>query len=200
MWVVLRDQSAQRTIGGGRVIDPFAPKRGRSRPTRIATLMSIRKGSTKEVLTSLAERSNTGVPLKEFTVSHNVQPSEIDNLISLLSLRRVGKSTGQRLFSEKKWQITWLISEILTNPDSRRLILSAWNPNQISYVPAVHESGAVLMALGHASATGEVGAVTITHGPALSNAVTALRVKSPEFNIIFRRSKSGSSSASVKIF
>ena len=42
------------------------------------------------------------------------------------------------------------------------------------YVPAVHESGAVLMALGHASATGEVGAVTITHGPALSNAVTAL--------------------------
>ena len=61
---VLRDQSAQRTIGGGRVIDPFAPKRGRSRPTRIATLMSIRKGSTKEVLTSLAERSNTGVPLK----------------------------------------------------------------------------------------------------------------------------------------
>jgi len=100
---VLRDQSAQRTIGGGRVIDPFAPKRGRSRPTRIATLMSIRKGSTKEVLKSLAERSNTGVPLQQFTVSHNVQPFEIDNLILLQSLRRVGKSTGQRLFSEKKW-------------------------------------------------------------------------------------------------
>jgi len=100
---VLRDQSTQRTIGGGRVIDPFAPKRGRSRPTRIATLMSIRKGSTKEVLKSLTERSNTGVPLQQFTVSHNVQQSQIDNLISLLSLRRVGKSTEQRLFSEKKW-------------------------------------------------------------------------------------------------
>ena len=42
------------------------------------------------------------------------------------------------------------------------------------YVPAVHEGGAVLMALGHASASGEVGAVTIIHGPAVSNAVTAL--------------------------
>lgn len=42
------------------------------------------------------------------------------------------------------------------------------------YVPAVHEGGAVLMALGHASVTGDVAAVTITHGPAVSNAVTAL--------------------------
>lgn len=42
------------------------------------------------------------------------------------------------------------------------------------YVPAVHEAGAVLMALGHAATSGEVAAATITHGPAVSNAATAL--------------------------
>ena len=32
----------------------------------------------------------------------------------------------------KSDQIVWLIKEISTNPDSRRLILSSWNPNQIN--------------------------------------------------------------------
>jgi thiamine pyrophosphate-dependent acetolactate synthase large subunit-like protein len=42
------------------------------------------------------------------------------------------------------------------------------------YVAAAHEASAVLMALGHAQVTGEVAVATITHGPALTNAMTAL--------------------------
>lgn len=41
-------------------------------------------------------------------------------------------------------------------------------------VPAIVEENAVLMALGHAAMTGGVSAATVTQGPALSNAVTAL--------------------------
>jgi thiamine pyrophosphate-dependent acetolactate synthase large subunit-like protein len=43
-----------------------------------------------------------------------------------------------------------------------------------TYVGAVHEAGAVLMAAGHARARDRVGAATVTHGPGLTNTVTAL--------------------------
>lgn len=42
------------------------------------------------------------------------------------------------------------------------------------YTGAVHEAGAVLMALGHARVSGQIGVATVTHGPALTNTVTAL--------------------------
>lgn len=42
------------------------------------------------------------------------------------------------------------------------------------YVAAANEGGAVLMALGAAMLTGGVGFATVTHGPALTNCVTAL--------------------------
>lgn len=42
------------------------------------------------------------------------------------------------------------------------------------YIAATHEATSVMMACGHAAMTGEIGVATITQGPALSNAVTAL--------------------------
>lgn len=42
------------------------------------------------------------------------------------------------------------------------------------YVAAAHEAGAVLMANGWASVSGDVAIATVTHGPAVTNTVTAL--------------------------
>lgn len=42
------------------------------------------------------------------------------------------------------------------------------------YIRAAHEGNAVLMALGHAQVSGRTGVATVTHGPALTNTVTAL--------------------------
>lgn len=43
-----------------------------------------------------------------------------------------------------------------------------------AFVSAANENGATLMALGHASVTGRPGFATVTHGPALTNTLTAL--------------------------
>ncbi|MCX7560814.1 thiamine pyrophosphate-binding protein [Sulfitobacter sp. F26204] len=42
------------------------------------------------------------------------------------------------------------------------------------FVPAAHEGSSVLMALAYAHVSGKVGVATVTHGPALTNCITAL--------------------------
>ncbi|MCV2866407.1 thiamine pyrophosphate-binding protein [Albidovulum sediminicola] len=42
------------------------------------------------------------------------------------------------------------------------------------FVPAAHEGSSILMALAYAYVSGQVGVATVTHGPALTNCVTAL--------------------------
>ena len=42
------------------------------------------------------------------------------------------------------------------------------------FIPAAHEGSSVLMALAYAQVSGKVGVATVTHGPALTNCLTAL--------------------------
>ena len=101
---VLRDQSAQRTIAGGRVIDPFSPKRGRTKPRRVASLVAMCGDSAAKILQKLTDQSETGVPLQQFIVSQNLQMPKINALIASLGLRLVGSAAQERVFCEKRWR------------------------------------------------------------------------------------------------
>lgn len=101
---VLRDQSAQRTIAGGYVIDPLSPKRGRARPTRIAALQAMNRRDPGDVLAALTEISEIGVALTPFSVSHNLPLPQTNAIIESLSLRRVGRQPQQWIFSATQWQ------------------------------------------------------------------------------------------------
>lgn len=100
---VLRDQSAQRTIAGGRVIDPFSPKRGRARPARIAALNAMQHRNVTDALRALTDGSETGVLLTPFSVAFNLPAPRLDMLIERLSLRRVGQQSKQRVFCKTQW-------------------------------------------------------------------------------------------------
>ena len=101
---VLRDQSAQRTIAGGRVIDPFSPKRGRARPARIAALNALQHQNVTDALRALTGGSETGVLLAPFSVAYNLPGPRLEMLIETLSLRRVGQESNQRAFCETQWR------------------------------------------------------------------------------------------------
>ena len=75
---VLRDQSAQRTIGGGYVLDPFPPARGRRTPERRAWLSAERTADPGMALARLLALDPGIVDLDAFRRRHNLTPAEAE--------------------------------------------------------------------------------------------------------------------------
>jgi selenocysteine-specific elongation factor len=73
---ILRDQSAQRTIGGGILLDPWPPARGRRRPERLASLQALDKPTATAALTELIGGDPGWVDLPRFAQMWNLTDSE----------------------------------------------------------------------------------------------------------------------------
>ncbi|MEM7561581.1 MAG: selenocysteine-specific translation elongation factor [Pseudomonadota bacterium] len=101
---VLRDQSAQRTVAGGHVVDPFSPKRGRARPERIQLLKAMNQRDPLEALEKLSAISLSGVSSTHFSRALNLPPKQMQHLLERLSLRQIAEGTSERIFSEAQWQ------------------------------------------------------------------------------------------------
>ncbi|HTZ36832.1 MAG TPA: selenocysteine-specific translation elongation factor [Stellaceae bacterium] len=87
--VVLRDHAARHTLAGGRVVDPFPPRRGRARPERLALLAALREadpGSALERVLGLAGC----LDLAPFALARNLALDEADALAAAGGFARVG--------------------------------------------------------------------------------------------------------------
>ena len=73
---ILRDQSARRTVAGGRIIDPFAPARGRSRPARLGQLGALRHEDPAAALAGLVAAVPEGIELNRFALARNLRADE----------------------------------------------------------------------------------------------------------------------------
>ena len=74
--LILRDQSAQRTIGGGLVLDPWPPARGRRRPQRLATLQVLERPSAAAALRDLIEGEPGWIDLSRLAQMWNLTAAE----------------------------------------------------------------------------------------------------------------------------
>ena len=98
--VVLRDQSARRTLGGARVIDPFGPARQRRTPGRLAQLQAMSGEGLEKALPELLRHAVNGVEAARLERQYNrpragwVLPSEVLQIDTRL---------GPRLYDRTLW-------------------------------------------------------------------------------------------------
>jgi selenocysteine-specific elongation factor len=75
---IIRDQSANRTVGGGKVLDPFPPERKRRTPERLTMLAAYEQPSVHAVLQGLLDATPAGVDLARFALSCNLSTAELE--------------------------------------------------------------------------------------------------------------------------
>ncbi len=88
---IIRDQSASRTIGGGSVIDPFAPAERGSAQARNARLAALEHTAPDAAFAALLACSPQGVDLAQFERAFNLTTERIDALVRATGVAIVGR-------------------------------------------------------------------------------------------------------------
>ncbi|MGH7088164.1 MAG: SelB C-terminal domain-containing protein, partial [Stellaceae bacterium] len=99
--VILRDQSASRTVGGGAVVDIFPPRRGRARPERLAALGSL-EASDAEALAALVAAAPAGFDLDGFAAGRNLAAVEAARLFEATPMRAIA-GTPRLAVAPSRW-------------------------------------------------------------------------------------------------
>jgi len=89
---VLRDASANRTIGGGYVVDPFAPATRRYTASRLAQIAALENASPADALRALVQATPEGVDLKWFETAFGLDTVPAAALCRSLPLVVLGKA------------------------------------------------------------------------------------------------------------
>lgn len=101
--LILRDQSARRTIAGGWVLDPEPPARGRRRPARLALLAALGERDTLSAAAAL-DLAGQGLDLERLARHWNLDPGQAAAIAALPGGERVDTPAGPLLFARAHWQ------------------------------------------------------------------------------------------------
>jgi selenocysteine-specific elongation factor len=140
---VLRDQSSQRTIGGGSVIDPFGPARGRARPMRINLLKALERETMKEAFEAILAEVDTGVDLNWFERAMNLTAEEAQALWAEAAVVKTGAASQSFALTQPRWKaLCQELSELVerwppTHPDSPGISLAQVRKSTARWHPPV---------------------------------------------------------------
>jgi selenocysteine-specific elongation factor len=127
---ILRDQSAQRTLGGGVVLDIFAPPSRRRKSNRLAWLAALELATPEQALAqALALEQPNGIDAQQFAVLWNLLPPAQDALLQALPHQLIIDGKTRLLFTPGQiTQFRQRITELLgahhqRSPDSPGLTM-----------------------------------------------------------------------------
>jgi selenocysteine-specific elongation factor len=98
---ILRDQSATRTLGGGRVLDIFPPARHKRAPERLALLRLLGDEDPAPALNAALAQQAAGVDLDRYAANRNLD--EPESLWQALGLTVIGESGARIGFAAAAW-------------------------------------------------------------------------------------------------
>ncbi len=101
---ILRDAAARRVIGGGVVLDPFAPPRGGLRPQRLAELAAWGQPDAAAALSALLVEAPHGLALNRFALAWNLAPPAAAALQHLPGVVVLATPAGPLAQSAGHWQ------------------------------------------------------------------------------------------------
>ncbi len=104
---ILRDAAHQRTVGGGRVLDPFAPPRVRDRGMRLLQLTALALPTPTAALQALIERQVSGIDIDRFAQAWNLDAVVLASVLSALTAHHIAQASRdapRRLLSLAHWQ------------------------------------------------------------------------------------------------
>lgn len=99
--LVVRDQTARHTLGGGRLLDPFAPSRHRRSPERLAQLQALREGGLEHALPTLLDHAANGLEPLLLERQFNRPANDWELPAGVL---RIHTRVGERLVLAELWR------------------------------------------------------------------------------------------------
>lgn len=111
--ILIRDPAVNQTVGGGEILDPFAPSRGRASPERTELLQMLRTaGSGADSVDSAVERMAAwlttypaGVDLNQFASAENQPDDRLQQLLARLDVIIMNTSSGPVAVAAGHWQL-----------------------------------------------------------------------------------------------
>jgi selenocysteine-specific elongation factor len=103
---VVRDETAQRTLGGGMVVHPWAERHKRAEPGLLTRLQSLQNGSFAEIVEGfLTDSAAFALPIDALYQFLNLREEEARQKIDALEGVRALNAEGEKVYTtETKWR------------------------------------------------------------------------------------------------